>query len=168
MFKLCKQGFLPHKFLKLNNSNTKLLCPTCIFSKQKRSQWRTSNTSSSIRKDIDNKPGAKVSIDQFVSKHPGLVPRISGKHTSARIIGGTIYVDHYTNFLFCHFHTYLNTEQTLDSKIAFENLHIQMEFISIHIMQIMEDFQNKLSKSQSTIQIRQFHIVQLMHIIKMA
>ena len=120
MFQLCKIGVLPHKFLQLNNPNISLLCPTCIFSKQKRTPWRHTSAISHIRKQIHNFPGAKVSIDQFVSKHPGLIPRISGKNTTARIIGGTIYIDHYSNKLFCHLHTSLNTEQTLQSKIEFE------------------------------------------------
>ena len=43
------------------------------------------NKSGSIRKETDNNKGAEVSVEQFKSDNPGLVPHFSGKLIGAHI-----------------------------------------------------------------------------------
>ena len=69
-------------------------------------------------KETDNKPRAAVLVDQLQSSHPGLVPQISGKLTSARIWSSQVMVDHFSYL------TYLNL--TI-STIQEETLSVNMK-----------------------------------------
>lgn len=98
-----------------------VLCPSCIFGKMRKRAWRSkSKNVSTIRKESDNYPGAKVSVDQLVVAQPGLVPRISGRHTNARICGATGFFDNHTGYSFSSLQISLDGEQTLSAKHAFE------------------------------------------------
>ena len=118
MFKLCEKGELPQKFLNLKTKT--IICPSCIIGNMKRKPWRYKNGQSNIRKEDEDFSGACVSVDQLVSKQPGLVPRQDGKHSLARITGATIYMDHHSNWIYSQFQTSLDGEQTCASKVAFE------------------------------------------------
>ena len=52
---------------------------------------------------------------------PGLVPRISGRHTKDRICGATGFVDNYSGYSFLALQTSLDRDQTLAAKRSFEN-----------------------------------------------
>ena len=120
MFKLCDDGVLPKKFLRLKDQT--IICPSCIISKMKRKRWRSKGDINHIRKLEDAHPGGCVSTDQMVSKQPGLVPKQDGRHGLARIQGATVYVDNDSGFGYSHFQTSLDLEQTIDSKHAFESV----------------------------------------------
>ena len=67
-----------------------------MFATSSISKCRTKgNKSGSIRKDTDNNPGSGVSVDQLQSYRIGLVPKFSGKLTSARIWDAQLMVDHF-------------------------------------------------------------------------
>ena len=85
--------------------------------------WRTKgqNRKKEIRKPNENYPGARVSIDQLVVAQPGLVPRISGRHNNSRICGATGFFDNHTGYSFSSLQTYLDGEQPLATKHAFES-----------------------------------------------
>ena len=68
-----------------------------------------------------------ASVDQLVSKQPGLVPRADGRHTLDRITGATVYVDNYSGFTFSHLQTSLDTDQTIQSKQEFETIAYNMD-----------------------------------------
>jgi len=119
MFKMCENGELPAKFLALKDKT--IICPSCVIGNMKKKPWRYKNDSSTIRKIDEDFPGACVSVDQLVSKQPGLVPRQDGKHSLHRITGATVYHDHFTNFTYSHLQTSLDTDQTIASKTAFES-----------------------------------------------
>ena len=119
MDKLVENNLLPGKYKALKGQN--ILCPSCIFGKMRKRAWRSkSKNVKTIRKESENFAGAKVSVDQLVVAQPGLVPRISGKHTNARICGATGYFDNHTGYSFSSLQTSLDGEQTLASKHAFE------------------------------------------------
>ena len=120
MFKLCEDGVLPKRFLKLKNQS--LICPSCVISKMKRKPWRAKGGDSHIRRLSEACPGGCVSIDHMVSKQPGLVPRQDGRHSLARVEGATVYVDNDSEFGYSHFQTSLDLDQTVASKTAFERV----------------------------------------------
>lgn len=124
MHKLVKYGILPKRFIKIfDKGHSNLVCVSCQFGKQHRKPWRTKGSpGGSIRKDTQTKPGDGTSVDQIVSAQPGLVPQMSGALTSDRIWGATIFVDHVTNYVYCHLMKALTLEETLLAKKAYEKL----------------------------------------------
>ena len=122
MYKLAKLGILPKRFMKCTN----MLCISCQFGKAHRRPWRTSSKpGGSIRKWNQKKPGDGTSVDQIVSAQPGLVPQMAGELTSNRIWGATVFVDHVTDYVYCHLMTALTLEETLLAKKAYEKLLAQ-------------------------------------------
>ena len=96
MDRLVKGGMLNKKFGALRGK--KILCPSCMFGRMKKRPWRVKGMANRkfIRKqDI---PGDKVFVDQLVVSHPGLVPRMSGRHTNDRVCGATGYIDHFSKY----------------------------------------------------------------------
>ncbi|KAL7496856.1 hypothetical protein ACHAWT_005049 [Skeletonema menzelii] len=123
MYKLAKLGFLPKRFLKCTN----MLCISCQFGKAHRRPWRTKGTTSSgIRKKTEKRPGDGTSVDQIVSAQAGLMPQMAGELTSSRIWGATVFVDHVTDYVYCHLMSALSLEETLLAKLAYEKLLAQM------------------------------------------
>ena len=120
MFRLSEHGYLPKKFLDLKRLSKRILCPSCIFGSAKRRSWRTKGKPKNIRKSSEINPGDKVSVDQMISIHPGLVPRLSGKHTRERISCATCYKDHATGYSYSHLQTSASGDETEASKNAFE------------------------------------------------
>ena len=118
--KLVKHGILPSKFKSL--AGKQILCPSCIFGRMRRRQWRFKGKKNLIRKDNQQYPGAKVSTDQIVVSQPGLVPRMNGRHTNDHVSGTTCFLDHQSGFSYSSLQTSLDGAQTLDAKLAFETL----------------------------------------------
>ena len=120
MYKLIKIGILPKRLAKAEQS--KIVCIACQFGKAHRRPWKTKgSTGGSIRKETEQKPGDGTSVDQIVSAQPGLVPQMAGPLTSARIWGATIFVDHVTNYVYCHLMKALTLEETLIAKRPMKN-----------------------------------------------
>ena len=67
-------------------------------------------------------PGQVVSVDQLVSPTPGFVPTHRGTPTTKCYIGATVFVDHFYNFTYAHLMTEMNTEATVEAKLAFEQV----------------------------------------------
>ena len=61
-------------------------------------------------------------MDQLVSAQPGLVPRISGRHTKQRIQAVTVFLEHYSDFSYTYLCTTTSQEGTLEAKAAYEKL----------------------------------------------
>ena len=118
MFQLCERGELPSKFLALKDKT--IICPSCVIGNMKKKPWRYKGSYKGIRKEDENYSGSCVSVDQLVSKQPGLVPRQDGKHSLDRITGATVYHDNHSGWTYSHLQTSLDGEQTLASKVAFE------------------------------------------------
>ena len=121
MDKMVLNNMLPLKFKKLKGQA--IMCPSCMFGRMRKRAWRSKGLKNlkTIRKENDNYPGATVSTDQLVVAQPGLVPRMSGRHTSERVCGATGFVDHFSNYSYSSLQTSLDGDQTLNAKLAFEN-----------------------------------------------
>ena len=63
-----------------------------------------------------------TSTDQLVSAKGGLIPQRSGKLMSARYFGTTIFVDHFSDFVYVHLMRDFTAEATLEAKNAWERL----------------------------------------------
>jgi hypothetical protein len=59
-------------------------------------------------------------MDQMVSAQPGLLPQMAGFLTNLRIWGATIFVDHYSDYIFVAFMHDLALDKTLLAKSSFE------------------------------------------------
>ena len=121
MLHLSEHGELPRRFAKVLKAQ-KLVCPTCIFGQCKRKAWRSRAIPSSIRKEDDNVPGARTSIDHISSAQPGLVPRLDGRHTRDRINSACVFVDHASSYSYSHMQTSIDNDQTIAAKKAYECL----------------------------------------------
>ena len=121
MERLVENNMLPSKFRKLKAKL--IIFPSCIFGRMRRRAWRTKSSKSwkHIRREDLNVPGAKVSTDQLVVAQPGIVPRISGRHTNARICGATGFYDNYSGNSYSSIQTSLDGNQTLAAKNSFES-----------------------------------------------
>jgi len=121
MDQLVENNMLPAKFKSLKGN--KILCPSCMFGKMRKRAWRSKGNKNvrTIRKDDEAYAGAKISVDQIVVAQPGLVPRISGRHTNARICGATGFYDNHTGYSFSSLQTSLDGDQTIAAKFAFES-----------------------------------------------
>ena len=63
-----------------------------------------------------------VSIEQLVSPTTGFVPIHRGNSTTKQYLGVTVFVDHYSDFIYIHLMTELNSKPTVEAKQAFERL----------------------------------------------
>jgi hypothetical protein len=121
MFRLAETNQLPSKFLSLKGKTGHLKCASCLFGKQKCRPWRTkSKTVSTIQSSSDTEPGSTICIDQVISKHPGLLPRMSGRHTRDRLTAITVFFDIVTKLSYSHLQRTTDGEETLAAKQAFE------------------------------------------------
>jgi len=94
----------------------------CIWKDEEKSmEDKGFNNLKSIHKVDQNFPGAKVSTDQTVVTQPGLVPQLSGRHTSGRICGATRFFDHHSKYSYSTLQTSLDGDQTLGAKYLFES-----------------------------------------------
>ena len=66
-------------------------------------------------------PGDFVSIDQMVTGSPGLIPFTSGHPSRQCYNMVTMWVDHFSRFLFAHCQEDATMQSTLESKISFES-----------------------------------------------
>jgi hypothetical protein len=66
-------------------------------------------------------PGAMVSIDQYTSTMPGRLPHTKGKEPKKdKYVGGTLFVDHATAYIYLRHQVSLRVGETLVGKHAFE------------------------------------------------
>ena len=110
-----KLGILPPKLAKCEN----VVCPACLYGKQKRRPWRTKGSQDSKIKKASY-PGECVSVDQLVSGTPGLVGQITGRLTKSRYQVATIFVDHYSDLDYVHVQESTSAEDTIEAKRRFE------------------------------------------------
>lgn len=104
------------------------LCAACQYGKQrrkpspgKRSMVVSDNVGALKRDHLF--PGQRVSVDHFVCSTRGRLLNTYGKEDpKEQFSGGAIFVDHSSGFIVVAPQIHLNTHETLNSKIAFENL----------------------------------------------
>jgi hypothetical protein len=69
---------------------------------------------------MDNAQGKCVSMDQMVSAQPGLIPQMAGFLANVHIWGATIFVDHFSDYVFVALMRDLTLYETLLAKFSFE------------------------------------------------
>lgn len=97
-------------------------CPGCAYGKQKHKPWHYKGTKNIRKIKIATAPGQVVSIDQLVSLTHGFIPTHHGKPTLKRYIGATVFIDHFSNFIYAHLMMEMDAEETVEAKLAFERL----------------------------------------------
>jgi hypothetical protein len=118
MIVLAEKGKIQKKYAKLKHRLP--ICMSCIFGKAHRKPWRSKGSKGSIRKESDDAPGKCVSMDQLVSAQPGLIPQMAGFLTNLRIWGATVFVDHFSDYVYIALMRDLTLDETLLAKTAFE------------------------------------------------
>ena len=71
-------------------------------------------------------PGARISVDHFVSNPPGRLLNTYGKEKAdEKYKGGCIFVDHASGYIHVELQSKLNTHETMQSKVNFEAMCTQ-------------------------------------------
>jgi hypothetical protein len=110
-----KQGILPRRIADCHAPKY----PSCLFGKAKRRPWRSRAQAGKIGKTA-TKPGDMVSVDQLISKTPGLIAQGSGKLTKRRHTVATIFVDHASGLDYVDPQESTSAIDTIVAKEAFE------------------------------------------------
>jgi hypothetical protein len=118
MITLDEKGKLNRKFIKLKHRLP--VCMSCIFGTSHCKPWRSKGARGSIRKESDDAPGKCVSTDQLISAQPGLIPQMVGFLTNVRIWAATIFVDHFSDFVYAALMHGLTLDETLLAKTLFQ------------------------------------------------
>ena len=100
MFKLAKSKSLPKKYLELKGKT--LVCPSYFLSKLNRRAWHGRGDHGFIKKLTQVNPGDGTSIDQIISAHAGVVPRLDGRYTRSRIHCHTVFMNYVSTNSFTH------------------------------------------------------------------
>ena len=66
-------------------------------------------------------PGDCVSVDQLISKMPGLIAQLKGWLTKRRYQAATVFADHASGLTYVHVSEGTTAEETLEAKSAFES-----------------------------------------------
>ena len=102
-------------------------------------------------------PGEKVSIDQYISALPGRLPHTKGKESKKdRYHGGTIFVDHASQFVHLSNQVSLNAGETIQSKRAFEQMaktfgQTIRSYRADNVPFGSDDFRNEIERCNQTI-----------------
>ena len=84
-----------------------------------RRAWRTKGKPGKIGKNA-KKSDDLVSVDQLMSSHPNIIPRISGRHTRDRISCATCFYDTFSRYSYSHLQRSTTGDETLSTKETFE------------------------------------------------
>jgi hypothetical protein len=102
------------------------MCTACQLAKARRQNVTVKRTTAPkellLSEDIVH-PGQVISVDQYESSVLGRIPSTRGRDTSlssTSSLGGTIFVDHSSGFVFLHHQSSLSSNETLDAKRSFE------------------------------------------------
>jgi hypothetical protein len=117
---LVRQMVIPSE---IGTSSCQTFCCTgCLYAKQKR---KTPDSSIEMKnKDLeglltngDLDPGDKVSCDQYMSPSKGRLQHTKGLESSSnQYVGGTIFIDHATNYLSTNHQVNLTAASTVESR----------------------------------------------------
>ncbi|KAL7487907.1 hypothetical protein ACHAW6_013533, partial [Cyclotella cf. meneghiniana] len=124
---LCHGDLLPCKYKPPSSVSDGLLCATCEIAKAKRRRPQLRSSSGPVSavtsslKAGHTSPGDCFSCDHYISPIPGRVVSHSG-HSSTRhgYVGGTIWVDHASQWIFHSPQHSLNAADTLRGKLLLE------------------------------------------------
>ena len=116
---MAQQGEIPKRLASLKGRCP--LCVACLFGQAHKHLWRSkSKQKHPICKPTNDTPGKRASMDQMVSAQPGLIPQMSGRLTNLRVMGATVFVDHYSDHVYIYLMKDLTLSETLMAKHAYE------------------------------------------------
>jgi len=113
---MAKQGLLPRRLATCPIP----ICSACQFGKASKRQWRTKTAANAASPAAATLPGQVVSVDQLISRTPGLIAQLAGTLTHARYTCATVFVDHYSSLGYVHLQKSTSAKDTLEAKEAFE------------------------------------------------
>ena len=122
MKNMAKQGLIPSKFANVEPPK----CSSCLYGKQTKRPWRTKAKSTSIGGRKPTRPGECVSVDQLISKTPGLIAQVKGRLTKQRYHAATVFADHASGLTYVHVSEGTTADETLEAKAAFESYAADM------------------------------------------
>ena len=120
-----KRGIIAKKFAKCEPPR----CKACLFAKAQR---RAAGKSQIDARTCD-KPGAGVSVDEMDGGAPGLMPTSRGKPTKRCYKYCSIWVDHFSRFVYGHMQEEKSTKQAIEGKNAFEQFSRKFDVNIRHI-----------------------------------
>ena len=119
LIKLAERGEIPKRLATLKGRTP--ICVACVFGTAHKKPWRTkSKKYNPIRRPEDDAPGKRISTDQLVSAQPGIIPQMSGFLTNLRIMGATVFVDHFSKHVYVYLMKDLTLAEILLAKDAYE------------------------------------------------
>jgi hypothetical protein len=120
------------------------MCCACQDGAAKKCTHDKSNTGSVS--GSPTAPGDFVLVDQMVVGSSGLIPFTSAKHLKRRYDTVTMWVDHFSRFLYAHSHKNATTKLTLEFKVSFGSFAQRYNVIIKHIHGNNGVFATKLFK----------------------
>jgi hypothetical protein len=109
-------GKIPKKLAKVQLPK----CAGCLFGAMTKLPCRGKESKSSHEVFVATKPGQCVSVDQMASPQVGFYAQITGKLTTRRYTGATIFVDHYSRLRFVHLMQDFSSDETIKANPPFE------------------------------------------------
>ena len=122
-----EQRVIPRRFKDIPN----LAFLACHYAKATKRTWRHKSQKYYKPPPPPTLTGELVSVDQMVSPTPGLIAQITGKLTTKRYKYSTVFVDHFSRFLYIYLQKIATVEETLEAKKVFES------YAAFHNVQIL-------------------------------
>jgi hypothetical protein len=120
------------------------MCRACQYGAAKKRPHETSNTASVS--GAPEHPGDFVSVDQMVAGSLGLIPFTNGRPSKRGYDTVTMWVDHYSHFLYAHCQEDATIKSTLESKVGFESFAKRYNVSIKHIHCDNRKFSENMSK----------------------
>ena len=118
LIQLDKERLIPHRLAGLNYKPP--ICASCCFGRTHKRPWQKKGKHTNpIQSKDDVNPGDCVSKDQIVSAQPVLVPQMSGYLISDQFWGITLFLDHATEYTYCHLIRSLDLDEILGARKYF-------------------------------------------------
>jgi hypothetical protein len=95
-------------------------CAGCLFSAMTKLPWQGKETKTNHEVFVATKPGECVLVDQMTSMEVGFYAQLKGKLTKKQYKCATIFVGHYSHLRFVHLQLDDKSNETLTTKLAFE------------------------------------------------
>jgi hypothetical protein len=105
-------------------------CTGCLFGAMTKVPWKGQETSSKVF--VATKAGQCVSVNQMISTQVGFIAQLKGSLTKKRYTVATVFVDHYSRLKYIHLMTKLTSEETIESKRAFQHFAKQHGIRILH------------------------------------
>jgi hypothetical protein len=159
-----EKGELARRMIHPSTKVSNALIPKCIACSIAKQKKNTPDSTFTIKNKsnegaiLQNKlyPGEKVSCDHYMSSTLGRLPHTRGKEDKAnQYVGGTLFVDFATNYIFHHHQVNLTAAATVRSKHACERHFIELGYKIQGYWADNNPFQSKLWTDDCKLQHQQ-------------